>query len=353
MKTDKEYIPPIYESDEEPPFDGGDDDVCEDEETISEEQINEFNRSLLKQDREEKINKSKNIMSDNKSPFGPAPGTTTTWQQTSTPFGASNNNNQQSQQKTGPIWGNPIGGFNTGVGFNQQSPWNNNNNSTPFGNSSPWNSWQNNNNWNNRNNNNNQQQQQNIQNSIPQGQSQAQYYYVNGVFVEPVQINRDKDIIVCDFLDCVAETFQSHRQNHTPGLFPRGVFDLLPRFDVWDKLKAFYPERIFVLVPESMLRSSFSPYDNAWVTCVQNMLNGLSQYTGTGCVSFIYNPCEQRRETILNQLFNHFKDNIDKSRVVQIGIYSGINGTGDRDKRSSENCGIDFVDLNRLLTSMY
>ena len=86
MKTDKEYIPPIYESDEEPPFDGGDDDICEDEETISEEQINEFNRSLLKQDKEEKINKSKNIMSDNKSPFGPAPGTATTWQQTSTQY---------------------------------------------------------------------------------------------------------------------------------------------------------------------------------------------------------------------------------------------------------------------------
>ena len=69
---------------------------------------------------------------------------------------------------------------------------------------------------------------------------------------QKIQINRSKKIIFCDFIDGAVEAYGA---NGKPGLRPRDIYDLHPRFEVWDKLAAFNPERIFFTIPASLIPS--------------------------------------------------------------------------------------------------
>jgi hypothetical protein len=43
------------------------------------------------------------------------------------------------------------------------------------------------------------------------------------------------------------------------------------------------------------------------------------------------------------------KKPINRKIILEIGIYSGLSGQSDVDKRAAEICGIDYVDLYNLL----
>ena len=67
---------------------------------------------------------------------------------------------------------------------------------------------------------------------------------------EKESINREKKIIFCDFLDCIVETWDSQGR---PGYLPRDIYDLKPRFEVWDKIQAFNPEQVYSMIPINLI----------------------------------------------------------------------------------------------------
>lgn len=285
MKEDK-YLPPDYEDDDDDDLDDYDEDIDEDGEEEAIENYLDNNQS-----------KNNSTMT---TPFG----------NTTTPWG--------SNPSQTPTWGSNSN--------NTSNPWNNNNNNSPgfWGNNSN-NPWQKPNwgsgGWNN---------------------SSGSNWNIG----EKKSIDRNKRIIFCDILDCLVETYQS---NGKPGLLPRGIYDIKFRFDVWDKLACFNPEKIFAMVPRSLLNSS---NEVSWKALLEYVVCSLSEYLRAPyhvCQVLLQTEIGQPKENMMMQVL----DDLDKNKIIQIGVNSGLYGQNNRDQVAANICGIDYIDLSTFMNSYF
>ena len=162
------------------------------------------------------------------------------------------------------------------------------------------------------------------------------------------EIPRQKKVVFCDFLDCMMETYQS---NGLPGLRPRGLYDLKPRFNVWEKLMAFNPQKIFALIPPNTINTTNGA--NGWDVTLAYWCCALSDFLGipfTNCQVLSQSQVGQPKELAILQAIQQC--GIQKTDCVYVGIYSGVSGQSDRDISAARVCDIDYIDLNTLLNSM-
>lgn len=163
-------------------------------------------------------------------------------------------------------------------------------------------------------------------------------------------INRNKKVIFIDFLDCICETLNS---NQVPGYLPRDIYDLAPRFDVWQRLSAFNPERIYIMVPKNLLPSTNGA--NVQEIILNFFCCSLSSFLRvpfTNCQVLVGSVIGQSKESLMLSVIDDPKKPITRSEIVSIGIYSGYNGQPDTDRRAAENCHVDYIDLYNLLNNM-
>lgn len=240
-------------------------------------------------------------------PFNSTPqaNTTPTW-------GTANTNTNNSTPYTPPAWG--TGGSNMGGG------------STSF-----WNQPQQKPTWGTG------------QSTTPTWGASQSTTNING----KVEIDRTKKVIITDFLDIIAETYQSNGQ---PGLTPRGIYDLKPRFEVWSKLAAFNPEKIYILSPllpgPAMATEEWNYTYGYFCQCLSTFLR---------LQSFACQVVMQSYGMSKSQLMSYLVNSTGKrnEEAVYIGLNSGNYGQSNQDKMSAMNCGIDYVDLSQLLNNMY
>lgn len=321
---EEEYLRPDYSEEEEFPYDSigpsdddDEDDIDDDDGEFEDLDDYDPNRTQEEEEKEDRIEQLLNQQNNKK-------------MQTSGAFnnsgGGSWGNNNGTTTNSSP-WGNNNNGVNnnTGSSWNSSSwqrttstPWGGNNNgggtSTPWGNSgSGWNSSGNSNNGNGKQ-----------------------------------ELDRAKKVIFCDILDCLVETFQS---NGRPGLLPRGIYDIRLRFEVWDKLGMFSPERIYAMVPRCLLNSSNG--SDSWRVMLEYIICSLSEYLRlpyVNCQVLTQTTIGQPKEEMIESVLSGGRFKIPKESVVQIGIESGLYGQNNRDKIAAEKCGIDYIDLGQLMT---
>ena len=163
---------------------------------------------------------------------------------------------------------------------------------------------------------------------------------------EKKEINRSKRIIFCDVLDCLVETYQSCGK---PGLLPRGIYDIKFRFDVWDKLACFNPEKIYAMVPRSLLNSS---NEASWMVLLEYIVCSLSEYLRSP-----YQVCQILLQTKMGQpkedtMFGILRG-INREEAIYLGVNSGLYGQNNRDQIAAKKCGIDYIDLATFMNSYY
>lgn len=166
---------------------------------------------------------------------------------------------------------------------------------------------------------------------------------------EKREINRQKKVIFCDVLDCLIETFQS---NGKPGLLPRGIYDIRLRFEVWDKLACFNPEKIYAIIPGSLLSSSNG--SDSWRVLLDYIICALSEYLRvpyTNCQIIIQSQLGQTKDIIISSVLKNLT--YDRDDIIHIGLNSGLFGQSDKDLLTSKNLGIDYLDLGQLLSLYY
>jgi hypothetical protein len=232
-------------------------------------------------------------------------------------------------------------------GSNPSTPWNNSsNNSGGLWNSPPttpsWGNPSNNNIWGSTPNSNN-------WGSRPSGgfwNNSSGGNSWSGIGGEKKEINRNKRIIFCDVLDCLVETYQSCGK---PGLLPRGIYDIKFRFDVWDKLACFNPEKIFAMVPRALLNSS---NEASWIVLLEYIVCSLSEYLRSP-----YQVCQILLQTEMGQpkedtMFGVLKG-LNKDEVIHLGVNSGLYGQNNKDQIAAKRCGIDYIDLATFMNSYY
>lgn len=294
-ELNKSYLAPVYDNDDE------DDDDDEFDEEIDEDGEDEISENIL--DNQASINNNRtnynNSSMQTGSLFGSTPSQTPAW--------GTNNN------PPGNGW------FSGGNSSSQpsSSPWTtNNNNSSPWGQRSSGFSWGSNtgNTW---------------------GSSMG----------EKKQIDRTKSVIVCDVFDCLVETYQSCGK---PGLLPRGIFDMKFRFDVWDKLACFNPDKIFAMVPSALMNScnGFS----SWRVMLEYIVCSLSEYLRSPyqvCQILLQTRIGQPKEELMVQVLNE----VTKESIISIGVNSGLYGQNNKDQIAAMKCGIDYIDLATFMSS--
>ena len=162
------------------------------------------------------------------------------------------------------------------------------------------------------------------------------------------QINREKKIIFCDFLDCIVETLDSQGR---PGYLPRDIYDLKPRFEVWSKIQAFNPEIVYSLIPINLIPNTNGA--EGWIKTLEYFCCSLSAFLRvpyTNCKILAQTAIGQPKEELINSILGQ---GINRNDAIYIGIYSGLAGQSNRDLLAAERCHIDYVDLGVLLNNMY
>ena len=163
-------------------------------------------------------------------------------------------------------------------------------------------------------------------------------------------INRDKQVIFCDFLDCIVETYDSQGR---PGYIPRDIYDLKPRFEVWQKLAAFNPKQIYAMIPVNLMPNTNG--DESWIKTLEYFCCSLSaflQIPPGSCRILAQTLIGQPKEDLISSIL-HSGMPIGLNDVIYIGIYSGLAGQSNRDQVAAQRCGIDYLDLGILLNNMY
>lgn len=163
--------------------------------------------------------------------------------------------------------------------------------------------------------------------------------------------NIRKRAVIVDLLDSLYESWDSGGR---PNIMPRAMFDLKPKFDVWDKIASFAPEKVYVIFPAAELLPSLG--DNS---CRQATTDYI-----TRCLSTYFRLDWRRGICFLHQmqkwtpkeksLAGAIKDWAGgKEEIVYIGTHTGRWGLSSRDVEAARTCGLDYIDLYNLLDGKY
>ena len=158
-----------------------------------------------------------------------------------------------------------------------------------------------------------------------------------------------KSVLIVDALDCLVESYDS---NGKPGILPRSIFDLKPKFDVWERLASFNPRRIYVLFPAIGLVPSIGNTESAKVA---------SEYIAQCIAAYLRIP--RNLCSIIHVVDNAVKEqnisgilsmtSFDHDSVLYVGVRSGRYGLSSEDIIAAKKNGIDYMDLYNLLKGRY
>lgn len=167
--------------------------------------------------------------------------------------------------------------------------------------------------------------------------------------VDYTRNDRVKSILIVDALDCLVESYDS---NGKPGILPRSIFDLKPKFDVWERLASFNPRRIYVLFPAIGLVPSIGNTESAKIA---------SEYLAQCIAAYLRIPRDLC--SIIHVVDNAVKEqNISgilsvnscgRGEVLYVGVRSGRYGLSSEDISAAKKNGIDYMDLYNLLKGRY
>ena len=164
---------------------------------------------------------------------------------------------------------------------------------------------------------------------------------------------KNKKVIFCDLDGTLIETISGET-------FPKGVWDMRIKFDVLNAIKKLNPEYIFIMSNQGGIESGFvDEYDFknkiGYIACA------IREYCDCKCY---YMYCETNEKSdpyrkpntgMLEILVESYvEDDFDfiKQKSLMIGDASGKEGQfSDIDKKTAENFGIDYMDVNDLVNT--
>lgn len=160
---------------------------------------------------------------------------------------------------------------------------------------------------------------------------------------------KTKRVVICDALDCLVESYDSVGK---PGIIPRALWDLKPKFDVWEKIRSFNPERVYIIFPNYDLIPSLGGKESTDIALAY-LRRSLSAYL----------RIPERDCSVLRQMQQHTpKDKFLSSviwewktieEIVYIGVYSGKYGLSDGDIKAAHQVDMDYIDIFNLLQGYY
>ena len=140
--------------------------------------------------------------------------------------------------------------------------------------------------------------------------------------------------------------------------FPEGIWDMKIRFNVLDAIKKLNPQYILMGSNQGGIESGFVNDDN-FRAKMEYIARAIKDYCGCKCyamyceyndkLSYYRKPNTGMLETLLERYVGDDFDYI-KQKSLMIGDASGKEGQfSDSDKKTAENFGIDYMDVNDFI----
>ena len=140
--------------------------------------------------------------------------------------------------------------------------------------------------------------------------------------------------------------------------FPKGIWDMQIKFEVLNAIKELNPEYILIVSNQGGIESGFvDRYD--FKSKSEYITRAIREYCGCECYGMY---CETNDKSNLyrkpntgmleNLMVNYVGDDIEyiKQKSLMIGDASGKEGQfSDSDKKTAENFGIDYMDVNDFI----
>ena len=164
----------------------------------------------------------------------------------------------------------------------------------------------------------------------------------------------NKEIIFCDLDGTLIETISGET-------FPKGIWDMRLKFDVLDAIKKLNPEYILIVSNQGGIESGFVDARN-FNTKLLYIVKAIIEYCGCKCYAMY---CDTNNKSDLHRkpntkmleilLEEYVGDDFDyiKQNSLMIGNASGKEGPfSDSDKKTAENFGIDYMDVNDFVEAL-
>lgn len=162
---------------------------------------------------------------------------------------------------------------------------------------------------------------------------------------------KNKKVIFCDLDGTLIETISG-------ATFPKGIWDMKFRFDVLDAIKKLHPQYVFIVSNQGGIESGFID-ENNFRKKFEYIRRAIKEYCKCECRAMYCktnDKLDTYRKPNTGMLYSLFLlENVDdldyfKSVSIMIGDASGKEGQfSDSDKKTAENFGIDYMDVNDFI----
>lgn len=145
--------------------------------------------------------------------------------------------------------------------------------------------------------------------------------------------------------------------------FPKGIWDMRIRFDVLDAIKKLAPDYIFIVTNQGGIEKGFVKEEN-FIDKIKYITSAISEYTNKDKLLIGYTYCasndkyDKKRKPNTGMLSyclecHAIMNIIPKGETLMIGDASGLEGQfSDSDKKTAENFGIDYLDVEDFIKEM-
>ena len=158
----------------------------------------------------------------------------------------------------------------------------------------------------------------------------------------------NKTVLFCDLDETLINTISGKT-------FPIGIWDMRIKFDVLDAIKKLNPQYILIVSNQGGIESGFVNARNFHIKS-EYITRAIEEYCGCECYSMYCRTNDKSdlyrkpNTGMLEDLVeNYVGDDFDhiKQKSLMIGDASGKEDQfSDSDKKTAENFGIDYMDVN-------
>ena len=167
------------------------------------------------------------------------------------------------------------------------------------------------------------------------------------------EILKNKNILFCDLDGTLIETISGET-------FPKGIWDMKLRFDVLDAIKKLNPEYVLIVSNQGGIESGFVDAKK-FETKLFYIIEAIGNYCDCECYAMYCdtnNESDPYRKPNTKMLKTLLEDYVGydfecfKHEILMIGDASGKEGQfSDGDKKTAENFGIDYMDVDDFVNT--
>lgn len=146
--------------------------------------------------------------------------------------------------------------------------------------------------------------------------------------------------------------------------FPKGIWDMRIKFDVLDAIKKIKPKCLLIVTNQGGIEKGFVNRRN-FEFKMEYLCRSIKEYTG---IPVEYSYCENNDpnykyrkpnigmlDYLMYKMINRgiIENGIETDKILMIGDASGKEGQfSDSDKKTAENFGIDYMDVNDFINDL-